>query len=250
MRRLVLLLSSWIVVLAVALPVWGGNISGTVKVKGEWKVTRKKKLDLTMRARQSLRVNKANQGLSNTVVYIKQAEGTFSLPSEPAVLDQVAKTFVPHILPVLAGTKMMITTQDNFRHTIATRDELGCLDKTYYGQKIEPVGDQTVDQVKKANKIYIQTWAKGEKEIIDIFGKPCKVRFYCDEHIRMDAWLVILSNPYFALTDKEGKYQIQSVPPGDYELGVWHEVLGEQATKITVTEGDTEANFELEGKTI
>ena len=41
----------------------------------------------------------------------------------------------------------------------------------------------------------------------------------------MEAWVVVLQNPYFAITDKSGVYSIKDLPAGTYTLKLWHEKL-------------------------
>jgi len=65
----------------------------------------------------------------------------------------------------------------------------------------------------------------------------------------MEAYIVVLQNPYFALTDEEGNYVIENVPPGEYVIKVWHEKYKKtdpSEVKVTVSEKDvTDINFEL-----
>jgi hypothetical protein len=53
----------------------------------------------------------------------------------------------------------------------------------------------------------------------------------CNQHPWMKAHIGVLGHPYFAVTDKDGKYTIKDVPPGKYTLTAWHEKFGEQPMK-------------------
>ena len=48
-------------------------------------------------------------------------------------------------------------------------------------------------------------------------------RYQCDTHIHMNGWMLGLKHPYFAVTDKNGAYEISDIPPGKYKLIAWHE---------------------------
>ncbi len=62
----------------------------------------------------------------------------------------------------------------------------------------------------------------------------------------MEAYVIVLQNPYFAVTDKEGNFNIENIPPGDYTLKVWNEKLKAKEEQITVPESGTiQVNFEL-----
>ncbi len=66
----------------------------------------------------------------------------------------------------------------------------------------------------------------------------------CDAHEWMSGWVDVLSNPYFAVTDSTGAFEITDVPPGTYTVKVWHENLGETTQSVTVTAGGT-ANLDV-----
>ena len=48
-------------------------------------------------------------------------------------------------------------------------------------------------------------------------------RMQCDTHVHMNGWMVGFSNPYFAVTNSKGQFEIPQIPPGKYTLVVWHE---------------------------
>jgi hypothetical protein len=72
------------------------------------------------------------------------------------------------------------------------------------------------------------------------------VKIECDAHDFMHAWAFAADSPYAAVTKDDGSFAIDGVPPGDYELKVWHPVLGEKSTKVSVRgSAVTAAVFEL-----
>ncbi|MEK7289507.1 MAG: TonB-dependent receptor, partial [Planctomycetota bacterium] len=48
------------------------------------------------------------------------------------------------------------------------------------------------------------------------------------------AWIVVLDNPYFDVTDRNGYFEICDIPPGAYKLQVWHEELGNLEKEVTI----------------
>jgi hypothetical protein len=75
------------------------------------------------------------------------------------------------------------------------------------------------------------------------------VAITCDRHDFMENRFFVVDNPYFSISDQNGYYTIDHVPPGHYELVVWHPVLGEKKQEITVEpHGNIELNFEYSGK--
>lgn len=75
------------------------------------------------------------------------------------------------------------------------------------------------------------------------------VAITCDRHDFMENRFYVVDNPYFSLSDREGHFNIDDVPPGHYELVVWHPVLGEKKQEITVEpNGNIEMYFEFSKK--
>ncbi|MCH7657848.1 MAG: carboxypeptidase regulatory-like domain-containing protein [Bacteroidetes bacterium] len=158
---------------------------------------------------------------ANTVVYIEHINGEFSPPEKNPVINQIGLKFVPHTLPVLKGSTVDFLNSDNVLHNVFSPD-------------------------KCANKFNLGNWPRGEvrSHKYDNFG--CESVLLCNVHPEMEAYVIVLQNPYFAVTDKEGNFNIENVPPGDYTLKVWNEKLKAKVEQITIPESGTiQINFKL-----
>jgi hypothetical protein len=62
------------------------------------------------------------------------------------------------------------------------------------------------------------------------------VRFKCDVHGWMVAWVGVVAHPYFAVTDRTGAFEIGKLPPGSYTVEAWHETFGTRSAQVTVGE--------------
>ena len=134
---------------------------------------------------------------ADAVVFIEQAAGPFS-PTDHAVLNQKSQEFIPRVLPIVAGTTVTFLNNDPTPHNIFSPDY---------------------------EKYDLGTWKQGETKdrMFAECGKPpCAYTQLCMIHPQMNAYIVVLQNPFFAVTDKTGHYQIDNVPPGDYTLGAWY----------------------------
>ncbi len=89
------------------------------------------------------------------------------------------------------------------------------------------------------------------------FTKSGKVKFrraermsvQCDAHNWMSAWIVVAPNPYCVVSDPEGVFRLEQVPPGTHTITLWHEKLGTQKQSVTVEPGKTaKIQFVLETK--
>jgi plastocyanin len=162
----------------------GGTISGTVKVTGV-------------------------ASNADVVVYVQQAPGTFPT-GKPAEMDQRKMQFIPHVLPVVAGTTVKFLNSDPTPHNVFSPD------------------------IEKYN---LGTWPQGQTKDY-VFTKctkfPCVYTQLCRVHPEMEGYVVVLQNPFFAVSDKDGKYEIRDVPPGSYTLGVWHARAKAQPKPVTV----------------
>lgn len=158
---------------------------------------------------------------SNAVVYIASAPGQFT-PRDTPTLDQRDIRFDPHVLPVLVGTTVKFINHDDVQHNVFTPS---------------PAGDF----------FNLGTWPKGESKPYT-FAKMGKVDLLCNVHHEMHGYVLVLQNPFFAVTDKEGNFRIENVPSGTYQLKVWHERASAAPQTIRVSGGAQAVNFELVAK--
>ena len=78
------------------------------------------------------------------------------------------------------------------------------------------------------------------------FRKPGRVDVFCSIHTRMSCIVMVLENPFFAMSNEKGRYTIQNVPAGTYKLKAWHERLPSQTQEIVVPEsGELKIDFVL-----
>jgi hypothetical protein len=65
--------------------------------------------------------------------------------------------------------------------------------------------------------------------------KPGGMQLKCDVHSFMRGGIFVAENPYWALSGKDGVYEIKDVPPGTYRIATWHEEGGPVVGSVTVT---------------
>jgi plastocyanin len=141
-----------------------------------------------------------NGGLKDVVVAIRNVSGKSTGDSaEPLVLDQKGCEYVPYIAAVQTGQKIVIKNSDPVLHNV----------------DVIPAQDGN----KPANKAQ----GPGAPDLTMSFPTAENfLRFKCDVHPWMFAYVTIVDNPYYAVTDKEGKFKISNVPPGKYTIEALH----------------------------
>ncbi len=80
---------------------------------------------------------------------------------------------------------------------------------------------------------------KGSDPITTALELPEIVEIGCDIHGWMTAWLVVAEHPYYVITGEDGSFSLADVPPGTYQVEVWHETLGTSSQTVTVAAGET-----------
>lgn len=127
------------------------------------------------------------------VVYVVKSNHKFDPPAKHAVLDQKGMTFIPSVLPVLVGTTVEFLNSDPLGHNV-----------------FSPNGEA----------YNLGTWPMGQTRSYT-FKKPGVYTQLCSLHPEMEAFIVVLDNPYFTVTQPGKAFTIQGVPDGHYELKVW-----------------------------
>jgi len=144
-------------------------------------------------------------------------EGAFSatpVPKTPVTIDQRSCVYSPRVLGVRVGQTLEIRNDDNLLHNVHS---VSNHDNQF---NVAQVKAGVVDSFKMKNE-----------EIM--------LRVGCDVHSWMTAYVGVVTNPYFAVSDATGSFEIKNVPPGTYTIDAWHERFGPLKKSVKVTAGGT-----------
>jgi plastocyanin len=153
------------------------------------------------------------QGPGGAVIWLKKTNGDTPRPA-PArgkVISQRGKMFVPHVLVVPVGTRVAFRNDDPIFHNIFSLSKPNEFDTGLY----------------KQGAIYTET-----------FRHPGAVQLLCNIHASMFGFVFVVDTPYYAEAEASGAFTIKGVPPGEYELQVWHEAAARPTVeRLTVGAG-------------
>lgn len=185
----------------------GGTITGTVK----WAGTRPKPMMFTINKDQNvcdpnnvklrdlerLEIGE-DGGVSNTVVYLANiSQGkSMDLPLGRRSLNQKQCRYEPHIFLVPQGAALNMMTSDPVLHNI------------------HMTGASS----------YNAAFVNRNQVVTEKLNDPGLIDVQCNGgHAWMNAEIMVVRHPYYAVTDENGKFTLTDVPPGEYQIVAWHE---------------------------
>ena len=216
------------IVVLVAGPALAGGVTGTVKYEGS--VPKLKPINMAADpgcakkhaspVKNEMLVLGDGNTMGNVLVRVRSgATGSYSAPKEPVTLNQLGCQYQPHVLAMMADQPIKIKNSDGLLHN--------------------------VHALPKVNQGFNQAMPGSVKEVTRTFSKtepPFKIK--CDVHPWMAAYVAVLDNPYYDVTGPDGKFTLDGLPPGDYEIEAWHEKLKTKSAKITI-KGDETATVDF-----
>jgi hypothetical protein len=152
--------------------------------------------------------------VKNAFVYVKRAPAPSDDPAalQPAVLNQEKCMYRPRVQGVRVGQKLEIRNSDGFAHNVRGYPQLN---------PIFNIGQPGKGDVRD--------------KVFELAENP-PIKFKCDLHKWMTAYVFVMDHPYFGVTADDGTFEIGGLPPGDYTLAVWHETFGKNQQEIAVGE--------------
>ncbi len=162
--------------------------------------------------------------LANVFVYVKEGFSGGAVPTEAVTLDQHGCKYVPHVLGVVAGQPVKILNSDDTTHNVHPTPKIN--------------RDWNESQAPKAMPLD-KSFPREELLL------PVK----CNQHPWMKMYVHVVKNSFFAVSGKDGKFEIKGLPPGEYTIAAVHETLGTQETKVTLAAKDAKtADFSFAAK--
>ena len=147
------------------------------------------------------------------VVYL---DGNFARPASLPIKEvgQRDLTFVPALLPIQVGTRVEFPNMDDTYHNIFSYSPTKRFDLGRYRPEERPIPSV-------------------------VFDKPGLVTLRCDIHEHMRGLILVLSTPYFVMTDTAGRFRLDKLPPGRYALKAWIDSRTTREKPVELRDGQT-----------
>jgi plastocyanin len=161
-------------------------------------------------------VTAGGKPLKDAVVWL---EGGAEPKGINASVEQKGKRFNPHVLVVPVGSTVDFPNRDDLFHNVFAEYN--------------------------AKKFDLGMYPKGQTRKVT-FDKPGMVSVLCNVHSNMSAFVMVVDSAYYAKTDSKGKFAIDRVPAGSYELEGWHESGKRAAQHLSVGPANAVVSIRLE----
>jgi plastocyanin len=135
------------------------------------------------------------KAVASAVVFVQAPVPEAATHKAPQIVDQVDKTFVPELLPIVVGTLVRFPNHDQIHHHVYSFSPAKTFELPLY---------------------------KGEDAAPVLFDKVGVVKIGCNIHDWMSGIILVLPTPYFAVTNAEGRFTLSDLPAGTYTLSAWH----------------------------
>ena len=206
----------------------GGTIWGRVFFEDDFPGTKTRRVNidadtcgLRVTSEQFV-VDPESKGLANAVLLVEGIKAGKPFSTAAGAISQLKCRYDPHVSVLRSGESLNIKNEDPVLHNVHAYEG-----KSSLFNLAQPTKGQVTERQLKHEGV---------------------VRLKCDVHPWMSAYVIVVDNPYVTLSDGNGGFSIGDVPPGEYSLTLWHEVLGKSTKTVTVKPNEkTQIDFPIGG---
>ena len=165
--------------------------------------------------------------LGNVIIFVKDGLGdyVFDTPKDSVPLEQKGCMYDPHVVALMVGQTFEVKNDDQTTHNI--------------------------HPMPKDNREWNKSQAPGTSPIDESFARPeIAIPVKCNVHPWMKSYIFVFKNPYYAITSKDGTFQLKNLPPGTYTIEAWQEKYGTQDQTVTIGPKDSKTvDFKFDAST-
>jgi len=170
------------------------------------------KLNSGKRVVQETVASTLDGSLANVFLRLQGSFPKAPVPSQPVSINQMGCIYEPRIVGVVVGQTLQVRNSDELLHNV-------------HGLSV------------KGNSFNVSEPKAGMVQQFKMKDEEVMLRLKCDVHSWMVAFVGVVTNPFFAVSDRNGMFEIANVPPGSYSIQAWHERYGPVVQKVAVRAG-------------
>lgn len=157
------------------------------------------------------------KGIRDVVVFIKSFPQSwdFETPAQPVRIIQKGCRYIPHVVSVMEQQAILVKNDDRTSHNVHIMAEYNMVKRVNFAQVFE-----------------------AEDEVI-FKRSEIGAYFKCDIHSWMRSYICVFDHPFHTVTAADGSFEIGKLPPGEYEISIWHQKLGTQSQTVQLKDGET-----------
>lgn len=166
----------------------------------------------TRYAKQSTPTIKPNE-IAEVVLYIPNQPAFKAIPmaADSFIIEQRHLQLIPHMVVIPTGSVVSFPNHDNVFHNIFS--------------------------LSPTKRFDLGRFPEGESRQVT-FDKPGVVKVFCDIHAEMNAIVYVIDTPIYIRPDGDGHFELKGIPPGKYDLQIWHDLIGQTSVPVDLTRGD------------
>ena len=186
-----------------------------------------------------------NGGFKNIVIYIEEIHKGKPFSYAPPRIAAVDCTFEPYISIVRDRHDIEVVNMDPVFHDIQGYETSKFGARVLFNVPL-PMSKKLRKEVLLAGKTVKDRAGKVLTQRIKMGKQRNLFVMQCGFHAYMESWGFAVKNPYYALSAKDGSYAISDIPPGTYQVQVWHPMVQKEYTVTITPNGTTELPIDID----
>ncbi|MCF7840581.1 MAG: hypothetical protein K9N22_07375, partial [Candidatus Marinimicrobia bacterium] len=151
--------------------------------------------------------------ITEVVLFIPNQPAFHTTPMVPDtfVIEQRNMQLIPHMLVIPVGSVVSFPNRDDVFHNIFS--------------------------LSPTKRFDLGRFPEGESRQV-MFDKPGVVKIFCDIHAEMNAIVYVTDTPVYTRPDGAGNFEVSGIPPGKYDLHIWHDLIDQTSVPVDLTQDD------------
>ncbi|WP_447971484.1 carboxypeptidase regulatory-like domain-containing protein [Nitrospira sp. M1] len=184
----------------------------------------------------------------NVVIYLEGIKKGKKFDYTPPHIEAIDCKFAPYITVVRDRQKVKVVNMDPVMHDIQAYETSKMGARVLFNLPL-PVSPKLKKQDLMAGKKVKNRAGRTVSPKIKMKRGRNIFAMQCGFHPYMESWGVSMDSPYFAVSDQAGKFRIDNIPPGTYNVVLWHPVVQKEMSVTIKSDDTTEISVDFKAPT-